>query len=545
MQISVYQHIYSNVPKERSPKNRRGYQTLFYTHDSLTSEDIFILEDRAQYYAGETEPIKYQFHMLQDGKAVVSQIVPLAELDEFGRKGRYLSHSLIIPSSAFQKLEYCPLSLFSPKVFVTNLDNAFNYGNSQTGNISETQVNVSDNWQDVAIKFARQWHNQDLESLIRLGWQAEKLGQERSSVIWQGTTHSMLQAMSVIFLLTAPEKRPFLTFDTHALGCDWTRDWPFWVWGGLEKKKGATEHLADVDKRQINSNLSPQNDSPFEKWVLQHAIPDKLENYLAYQEDALSLNTLLEGKNVNLTKVDEKFGQRFAFLNADYVANQVLSYFPANMSQEVKKTLFSEIHNDPWGYLQKLETGFSQNEVAEIIYGLQLRRLEKPLADEDRKIFEQFAHNVQHEELASVVKLCNGDIASWQSSLSNLSSSAYYEIVKQAVKNKVVLVSDAFCPDHFVNWSEIANQYLKPGELKSILKQLKKSKDPFDVDQFIRLLPHLAESDRQTLANWLQSYKGSAPNLRLELDLPEPTSVLSKLRGIFSSNSDKSKREEK
>lgn len=60
MNISVCQHIYSNVPKEQSPTKRRGYQTLFYTQEGLTREEILILEDRAQYYGGELEPIKHQ-----------------------------------------------------------------------------------------------------------------------------------------------------------------------------------------------------------------------------------------------------------------------------------------------------------------------------------------------------------------------------------------------------------------------------------------------------------------------------------------------------
>ncbi len=171
MQITVSQHIYSSVPQEQSPNGRRGYQTLFYTQDALTREDVFILADRAQYHTNDTEPVKYQFFMLSEGKAVISQIVPLAELDEFGRKGRYLAHSLILSATDFKALEFSPWGGLQQKAFISTLTDAFQQG-EQNGNIAPKTINVSTQWQNGALQIARSLNPKQLETIARLGWQA-------------------------------------------------------------------------------------------------------------------------------------------------------------------------------------------------------------------------------------------------------------------------------------------------------------------------------------------------------------------------------------
>ena len=234
MRVTVWQHIYSNVPKEQSPTRRRGYQTLFYTHSGLSEAEVFALEDRSQYYATENNPTKYQFYMLPgNNKAAISKIMPLAGLDEFGRKGRYLAHSLIISKNEFQKLDYCPMGLFVSRWFVSNLKEAFSQGDIKRGNISAKRIEVSDTWMEGAIQTARKWDLAQLTKLLQLGWQAARIKERRQSIILLGKDNQIMSLLAAMFLLTQPGKRPHLTFDTHVYGCDWTRDWPFWAWGGL------------------------------------------------------------------------------------------------------------------------------------------------------------------------------------------------------------------------------------------------------------------------------------------------------------------------
>src|SRR5262245_3233944 len=114
--IKVAQHIFTSLTKNQVPQRRGGQQTLFYTHDQLTSADVRALEDRAQYRTAQGERIKWQFHWLPSRKAAISHFAPISEPDEFGRKGRYLIHSLIVSPSEWRLLDWSPFDLMNSAV---------------------------------------------------------------------------------------------------------------------------------------------------------------------------------------------------------------------------------------------------------------------------------------------------------------------------------------------------------------------------------------------------------------------------------------------
>ena len=66
--VVAWQHIYSNVEKERSPQGRGGFQTLFYTHSGLTEREVEEMESRLIYFPSNVEPIKHLFFTISTGK---------------------------------------------------------------------------------------------------------------------------------------------------------------------------------------------------------------------------------------------------------------------------------------------------------------------------------------------------------------------------------------------------------------------------------------------------------------------------------------------
>jgi hypothetical protein len=53
--VHAGQHIYTNVEKERSPRNRSGYQTLFHTRAALSDAEIAEIEAHVPYYRSEVD----------------------------------------------------------------------------------------------------------------------------------------------------------------------------------------------------------------------------------------------------------------------------------------------------------------------------------------------------------------------------------------------------------------------------------------------------------------------------------------------------------
>lgn len=535
MQIEVYQHIFSNVPKEQSPWGRRGYQTLFYTLDDLTEDEIMLLEERAQYYGDESEPQKWQFFILPNGKAVISQVVSLTELDEFGRKGRYLAHSFVLPMADFQKLENCPLGFFTSSLFISDLETAFKEGDQLTGNIPRKSIELSEDWQDTALQAVQEWPTDQLARLVRLGWQAQELKTQRQSVALIGNHNEIFSLLKIIFLLTHPNKRPFLTFDTYAQGCDWGREWPFWVWGGLnEDDVKKTSFQIDVPAHQVQASLATKEDTPFERWVTRKIIPTHLDLYLAYREDALILTDVLEGKKVNLDGVDKNFAEDFANMNVNKIEQQVLARLPEGLCEATLDQVLKDIRKNSWDYLKQLSIGLTNRNIAEILYSLLTKDLKMPLDKADYRVITQFAKETDYPILLNVLEL-RSNLSNWQKSLEHLTGDDYRHIVRVVFLQHFTTAANAFCPTHLTIWCEESGKFLRLGELKVVLDQLKKYKAEFEADSFIFILPYLASTDKEVMIKWLRSYHGSAPQLRSALNIAqEPSnSILGRLKSLF------------
>ena len=66
---------------------------------ALTPDLVRAIENHALYPASPENPTKRQFYALPGQLAAVAQSVALPEPDEFGRKGRYLTHTLVFDAS--------------------------------------------------------------------------------------------------------------------------------------------------------------------------------------------------------------------------------------------------------------------------------------------------------------------------------------------------------------------------------------------------------------------------------------------------------------
>jgi hypothetical protein len=522
MNISVRQHIFANVPKEQSPRRRRGFQTLYHSA-GLTPDEVLLLEERAQYFYEDSAPVKYQFHALPDGQAVVTQTVAVPEPDEYGRKGRYLAHSLILSAEAFRQMAFCPMPLLVARHFVADMAAAVAAGDRARGELPPKTVTVPDidTWSAQTIEWARRWPTAELEPLARLGWRAAALRAQRQAVELAGDTVAMLQALSVCFLLCPPTKRPALTFDTYAYRCDWGRDWPFWAWGGLRDTPAETLYRVDGAARRVHGRLPDQDDTPFERWIARQAIPDRLEHLSTYEDDALRLDALLSGSG-DLSGVDPEFGRQFAQLNAAAVARRVLAHVPTELGPARRDLLQKKVHSQPWVYLAQLSGGFNAPGVAAELVAVELALLRAPMTDAERKALGELAATAASEELNNLILLRGKDRDAWRRSLARLPDGAYRRVVEAALSAGVAAVADAFIVEHLDTWCAIAARTIRPGELKTVLRAIDGQGREVNVDSLEQIWPALDAADRQQLVDWVRRYPGPAPGLRAALGAPEP-----------------------
>ncbi len=548
MQITASQHIFSNVPKEQSPMGHRGFQTISYSRSGISQADLTILENRSQYIAGEQEIIKYQYYTLPDEKVVISRTVPLPEPDEFGRRGRYLTHNLIITTMEFASTEYCPLGFIQNKNFISRVEDAFGNVNQDKGNVPSKIIEGVDVWQDRALQVARFWPEDQLMKLARIGWQATQLQKNKRGIRLIGSTQQILETLAIIFLLTAPQKRSKLTFDTFVNGCDWSRDWPFWVWGDEKADQGNKYIVIDTANHHVDAELLSNEDTPYENWIATQSIPNKLENFNVHRNPALQLDMVIQGKQISnslLINIEPAFVADFARINSKAISEKIITSI-SGLSNQLVSDILSTIKTNPQNYLQWLVTGVNKTSLAELFYQLILKNVKYPLTPSDRKILGNLAKESHYPGLESLLQLNKGDTTAWKKFLELLDVDAYKTQVSSLLDANIVTASEAFLPSRLQIWCELSTGHIKSGELKSILDQIDRNEKLYPVNSLAVLWSDFSPNDKQLLRRWIKSYKGYAPQLHRFFDthVEQSESVYQKLKSVFTGKNQSGKQKD-
>ncbi len=530
--VIVAQHFFSSVPAEKSPSRRRGYQTLFRTH-GLTDEVVRAIEDRAQYTTATDDPVKRQFYPLPSGLIAISQSVALAELDEFGRKGRYLTHTLVLNSQTLlQQLGGCPLDVFTQFHFATSLSEAFQQGQMANGEAPSTRLNIVPEWRTNAVRAAQRWLPDSLTRLGRLTWNARQLAEKREVVALIGSEADQLEALAVLFLLSCPQERYRLSFDTHAAGCDWGRGVTFWAQGYTDQPGIRTAHIVDTHARSVTLSLSPSTDGLFAAWMVKEVLPFRLDDIQQKQiwagyleavltDSATTSNLPRKPEMIVAGAIPRDFIDRFARLNTSAVVNGWAAHLPPGLSAEFVQWLATDVTNEPESYLDVLLEGLQPQRIQEFMFNALLLMGDSP-AKADRQVLEKWIKTCTHPGLLTLPPMWAKDGKAWFKSLTFLGSEDYEWIMKQLIRwrQPPIPLWEALVERHAIAWMWLVAPVMPPGDWKKALSVLQKMGDPI-VDQLARVTPQLGEAARAEIINWLKGYKGMAPTLKAALGISE------------------------
>jgi len=213
MKIKAWQHIYASVRETESPRRRGGYQTVFYTQHGLRAETVEEIERRMAYFAGEGATPKRLFFPAGSGWQVLSQITPVPDVDEFGRGGLYLAHSLIFSVEDAQQLGVRLLQLFREKYFVTSIQEAVERGGDlSTGNIPLCEVDVPET--RCAQEEVPAWVQSNWKILLRYVLRAEDMEKEGKRLALVGSPEEIFDTLFHSLRSVPSELVRLCSFDT-------------------------------------------------------------------------------------------------------------------------------------------------------------------------------------------------------------------------------------------------------------------------------------------------------------------------------------------
>lgn len=345
--VHAWQHIYSNVEKEQSPQRRGGFQTLFYTLAGLTSAEVEEMESRLLYFPSAVEPVKRLFFTTSTGKGVVAQIVVLPEPDQFGRKGRYLAHSLVFAPETLAKFEVDPFLVFHHFSFITRLDTALAQGNFQTGDIPAISLELSLQ-PDPPLEAARSWSPVELAKLALLALRVEQQAQQREAITIAGEPAQIESALAAAFLAVPTALRACCTFDTYFYRCNLVATY-FWAIGLPEPPASLKFALVEAITRQVQGGGLLQPETAYERWAVAAIEAGQLAELARQRDLALALAEWLEGRDYDLSLLEtasaELIGAMFK-LNPERVqvrlGQRVGEQMPPALAQRVADHLYGQ-----------------------------------------------------------------------------------------------------------------------------------------------------------------------------------------------------------
>ena len=295
--VQAYQHIYSNVEQAQSPTGRGGFQTLFYTRSGLTEAEVSEMEGRLLYFSSKVEPVKRLFFTLSGGKGVIAQITALTEPDQFGRKGRYLAHSLVFEPEDLARFQADPFRVFRSFSFVSTVAEALAQGNFKSGDISPVALTLSEKLAG-DVRAAESWPPAALKKLALLALRVEQQARERDAIIFAGNEAQIEQSLEAAFLALPLALRPRCSFDTYFYRCNLVATY-FWAVGLPEPPARIKFALVNGATREVQGEIPAQLKTAYEHWALT-AIEAKRLTYIARQRDlAFALAEWLDGRPYN------------------------------------------------------------------------------------------------------------------------------------------------------------------------------------------------------------------------------------------------------
>jgi hypothetical protein len=509
------QHLFSSIPADQSPIRKRGYQTIFHTN-ALQDKLIRQIEDRCVYEGGEATPIKRQFYWLTDDLYAVSQTVALKELDEFGRKGRYLSHTLVLDQQTFKQFEFCPIDILIQYPFYTNLTDVFKQVKPNSMAIRHVEFKIQPSWRNIALRAKNRWNSESLLQLGRLAWQAPLLYKDHISTAINGTENEIYDCLAILFALAGPHQRRYLSFDTWAEDCNFGPGKYFWLQGFSSGHRGKLSQYVDASACRVFVALSLENTPPYGKWLEKEGLSKSWETNSEYLEWASFLDNCLVNDDSKLAQqftIPEKFIQIFSAINADLVARAWENHLPTGLSRELMSAFNQAVKNFPSLYLTILAQGITVQDVSVFLFQ-QLYQLGELPSRPDRSILEKYILEVNDAPVSSLIPFWKKKGEDWAKILSRQPPDDYAFILKCLIQWKELPIGlwEAIVLPHIEIWMGIAGPAISPEEWKDSLDQLSALGDD-TLNCLADYVPYFNTKSHQQIAKWLHKYKGNAASL--------------------------------
>jgi hypothetical protein len=502
--IQAWQHIYANVEKAESPHGQGGFQTLFHTTSALTDIEVEEIETRLVYFSSEADPIDHAFFTISTRKVVLAQTVPLSEPDRFGRKGRYLAHSLIFTPEAYAQLGVDPLQVFRHFPFATDVEEALARGNFQTGDVPAISVDIPADPMH-SIEEAKLWPVAELKKLTLLALRASQMAQDGTAVALVGDPQSVENALEAALLAVPPPLYPHCTFDTYFYRCRLMSNY-YWAVGLPSPPDNARFIVVDVLSRQVTSAALTHPGTTYERWAISQLEMDDLDTVAHYKGNAFAICEWLDGCVYDMSQLEEApskvivsaFGANPRKVQV-LLLNKLREELPLVLANRVFESIYRE--TGPTEHFKLLQQGFDLPRLLDILYATyEAEGFRTPKREEIRAVGEAL-QQVDHLMLL-LLYLCWTKQREWlYQKLEHLGEDEYRDFVRIALRFRIAEPLELFVRSHgatfldlYLRWSTWPEH-----DLVALVQALVAAGEEVHLPRLTDLVPELPERQLRSL----------------------------------------------
>lgn len=508
--VEAYQHVFSTVSKEVSPNNKRGYQTLFASN-GLSEELIREVESRCMFQGKNDEDLKWQYYPLESNWLVLSQSVPLQELDEFGRRGRYLTHNLVISFKFLEGLGYCGLDILIQFKFFTNLDQVFEEVKIGGGTLQKLELSVRYEWPKNAFNLMQKWKHEELEKLGRFSWQFDRLKDLNERITVSTEHQSFIELTPLLFSLSSPRDRLKLSFDSMADGCNWNKQQYFWLQCFLASSPGVNSHKINLQNNTVNSTLSSTHDSPFGIWMKKTGLKTDYINRFQNQGVIETFQNILYSGNKPEGRVEKiinsPYKAQFIDQNKKAIVERWMNLLPFQPEDKLKSVLEQHILRNLDQYFNKLVLGYSTSDISEWLF-YALHHVGEIPSKKDRKELTEIISGGSHSGLFAIKALWDKNGKEWLKYLEKLNENEYQFVLESINRwpDLPLSIIEALGTTYVSIWMKFAAVKVKPRDWSLVLNYLNQNGD-YLLSSISEIYPQLDGQSQQEIIKWAKKEK--------------------------------------
>lgn len=457
IEISAGQHVYGNVEKSLSPSNTGGFQTLFYSKDLLSESETEEIEERLGYTFSEENPGKVIFFQLGE-RFVTTQIIPLPDVDKYGRKGAYIAHSFIFSSKDIEKIHYNPFIIFDlfQDKFVKTLADALALGKRGDLNVAPLKFSLEaeeiNAFEQTMVESVHEWNMQEIKKIVNFVMNEFPKQKGIKSLVISGSQSEIRKTIKGIFSLIPDIFRSTCLFDTYFYHLNPVAlKYPIYCY---PTPPHSPELFQANTKSKTVSNISLDVSSPYENWVFGGDYFQDLKEKCLFRNVALELQNFLSNKEfkkevilesikspnteiflqINQLLFQEKMDAFFKIAPTEVFAHHIANVIKNNYSAKTKANL-----------LEKVLTRFDQEEISNGLF-IEFKGIKSPKKEEIDGLKTYLAEN-KHQLLQVIYSKWTRNYNSLLKILNSLSDDDYTTVIELLVNEvdiKYLIVDSKF-----------------------------------------------------------------------------------------------------